>query len=135
MSSHPYKLLRTTAGLTNDPDYAGTQTAPAALVTLTEPSRTGYIQQRPVQVEIVLEWLSAANAVVPGPGSYNVAAVRVLERDGGTIVVDSEAIAARAALPVIVDDVRVGDAFGVRLTAMMAPAGATKARVLYREIW
>jgi hypothetical protein len=131
-----YKLLRTKADLNPDADYAETQSSPAAAELIEIQSPTGKIEGS-VEVEVVVEWLNAAGAVVAGRGSFTMNLVRVLDRAqptlSGQIVVDSVSISGVGSRPILIGDCRVGDQLGVRLTNIVAPGGATGLRVLYKE--
>lgn len=149
-----YKLLRTTADKADDADWAGgnPQTIPSATIQITDQGIPSQGVSKPIKVEIVLEWLDAANAVVTsgGRGTFDVQAIRVMSRRQGApavvgassvvadttvCIVDTAALTGQVAYrPIIVDEVMPGDRFTVRLTNMVN-AGASKARILYREIY
>lgn len=127
-----YKLLKTSSGLTNDADYAGTQVAPTSTVTLVSPASEGHPLK--IGVHFVLEWLDAGGVVVAGAGSFTLQAIKVTPRElGGSVVEGSAAVAGTGSATMIEDDLRVGDVLGVRVSGITAPGGATKYRVLYRE--
>lgn len=133
-STSDYKLLTTSTGVLDDADYAGTQVAPTDVAVVAYPVRVGYDPSF-IQVEFVLEWLDAAEAVVVGAGSFTFAVVKIIDRPGAatSIVVDSAAIAAVGSRPFVASDLRIGDTIGVRITGITAPATTTHWRVFYRE--
>ncbi len=142
-SDFDYKLLRTKADFTDDVDFAATQVAPvdADTAVVAYPDQVGNVIRRGIQIEIVIEWLSNALAVVAGAGSFTLQVVRVIDRPlaisstPGAIVVDSVGISGRGSRPILIGDMRAGDQFGVRLSGITGPGGgATKLRVLYREV-
>ena len=68
MSTYAYQLLKVKTGFADDPDYSATQTAPPELVVIA-PQKESIVN---VQVELVVEWLDGADAVVPGKGSFDI---------------------------------------------------------------
>lgn len=128
-----YATLKTSSGLTDDADYVGTQAAPADTKTVAPyPATEGHPFR--VAVHFVLEWLDAGGLVVAGAGSFTFQAVKVTPRAlGGNIVEGAAPVAAVGSIPLIEDDLRVGDVVGCRISGISAPGGATKYRVLYRE--
>jgi len=124
----PFKLLRTSTALTDDADYAGTQVAPTSLVTLASVAS-------PTGIELVVEWLDVGEAIVNGAGEYTLNVIKVVDRPGGasSIVIDSLPIECQGSRSIVVDNLRVGDSIGVRLTDITAPGASTHFRVLYRE--
>jgi hypothetical protein len=138
-----YRLLRVKTSLASpDPDYAGTepeQTFPpdAELVVLGRPGHTPTGGPVRIKVEIVVEWLDGDDERIGGRGTFDVQAIRVseLRTFSELLVVDSPVLPGQMAYrPIIIDDILVGDRFGVRLSNIDAPAEAEKARVFYREI-
>lgn len=149
-----YKVLRTTTNTSDDTDWAGAdpQTIPAATVQLEGPGHGTNSLSKPLKVEVMLEWLNADNTVdTTDRGTFSLQAIRVMSRrqsgptvtgassvvaDGTLCVVDSAALTGQVAYrPIIIDEIMPGDQFTVRLTSMTPSSGATKARVLYREIY
>jgi len=132
MSTYDYQQLRVKVGFGDDADFAGTQVAPADLVTIA-PQKDSIEN---VQVELLIEWLDPADVVQPGRGAFTIHVVRVIDREpaAGQVVVDSVALTASGYRAVLIDDTRAGDLMGVRLTAITPPGGTeTKMRVLYKE--
>ncbi len=149
-----YKFLRITTNTSDDTDWCGgdPQTLPSATVKLVEPGFGPQASSKPLKVEIVLEWVNADGTVdTTDRGTYSVAGIRVMSRaqTGPTVVPNSSVAADRtmcvvdtptvtgciAYRPVIIDEIMPGDEFTVRLTSMTPSSGATRARVLYREIF
>ena len=137
-STFDYQLLLTSADLTDDADFAGTQTAPSTLKKVDPPDKIGNIVPRGVQLEIVVEWLTSAGVIVAGAGSFTLRVVKVIYRGWlnpkTSIVVDSAAVSGQGSRPILISDMRVGDEFAVRITGITAPATTDKYRVLYREV-
>jgi hypothetical protein len=131
MSTYDYQLLRVKTGFADDPDYSATQSPPPELVVIA-PQKESIVN---VQVELVVEWLDGADAVVAGKGSFDIHVVRVIDRpDASQIVVDSTLLQSVGNRALLIDDTRAGDQLGVRLSNIVAPgAGAAKCRVLYKE--
>lgn len=133
-----YKLLKTSADLNADADYAGTQAEPAALVVLQVPQTSGQIVGAPIQLELVLEWLDD-DVVVVGAGAFTLSVIKVVDRPadpGGAIVTDSVGIAGQGSRPILIGDVRIGDNVGVRITGITGPGSTEdRYRVFYRELW
>jgi hypothetical protein len=131
MSTYDYQLLRVKTGFADDPDYSATQSPPPELVVIA-PQKESIVN---VQVELVVEWLDGADAVVAGKGSFDIHVVRVIDRpDASQIVVDSTLLQSVGNRALLIDDTRAGDQLGVRLSNIVPPgAGAAKCRVLYKE--
>ena len=134
MSHSKYKLLRTTANLNDDVDWAGTQVAPvdALLAILAHP--TGEVD-KPFKVLVVVEWLDVLGDVVVGAGEYTAAGILVVDRalTANEIVVTSKTINNIGSRPLVITDLNAGDKFTVRLTDITAPGASTHLRVLYQE--
>ena len=129
MSTYDYQLLRVKTGFADDPDYVATQTLPE-LVTIA-PQKESIVN---VQVELAIEWLDGSDVVVPGRGSFDIHVLRVIDRPDATqIVVDSALLQTVGSRALLIDDTRSGDQLGVRLSNIVAPGGAAKCRVLYKE--
>jgi hypothetical protein len=141
-SRQPYKLLRTKTGFTDDTDFAGTQTAPAASDTkiVAQPDRADHYVRRGVQLEFLLEFVDNSNVVIAGAASYTLSVIRTtshLDAVPPAVSVVASApvtVTAKAHVPLIFPDVKPGDDFSVRLTGITEPATATKVNVYYREI-
>ena len=131
MSTYDYQILKVKSGFVDDPDYSATQTPPPDLVVIA-PQKESIVN---VQVEIVVEWLDAVDAVVAGKGSFDIHVVRVIDRpDSSQIVVDSTLLQSVGNRALLIDDTRAGDQLGVRLSNIVSPGGgAAKCRVLYKE--
>ena len=144
ISFNHFRELRVTAGLADDPDFAGLdpQQIPASgdIVVLRAPGpdpRTPV----PLKVQILVEWLDVSDNVVTrgGRGSFDIQALHVSDRQSplsGQFVTDSVLLRAQMAYrPIVIDEVMSGDSFSVRLINLVSPdATAVKARVLYREM-
>lgn len=129
-----YKLLRDKANTTNEADNVLTQTIPPVgeLKTL---AGSGDDIIRPVEVELVVLFLDMAGVIVTtGRGSFDVNILRIVDApSAATIVVDSAPVSAVGGRPLLIDDMRVGDQFGVRLSNIVVPMNATAMRILYKE--
>jgi hypothetical protein len=133
-----YKLLRVTADLADDADDVLLQTASVPLVTLVISP-----VEKITKVEFVLEWVDANDdPKLGGRGSFTARIIRKMlrgeESQGAAgaeeLWVDVADIPGIAYRPFLVTDVMKGDELGVLLTSMAGPGGATKARVMYREL-
>ena len=134
-----YKLLRTTADLTDDTDFVLSQTDPTGLADLKRGSARAAESSDPIQIECVVEWIDGAgDPVITSRGSFDARFMRQMDRPtalGGEVFVDATTITISdgAYRPFIIDDIMPGDDFTVLLFNMVAPGGATRARILYRE--
>lgn len=123
-------LLRTTVDLADDADFVATQTAPPSSAQAISDLRG---------VEILVEFIDSASppAVKVGAGSFKIEALRILNRPtaqgGGSIVCSGAGVTAQAARPVYLTWMQPGDSFSVRVTNIVAPAGATKLRMFWRS--
>jgi len=134
------KLLKTSTGVLDDADYAATQAAPADTVTLSGPRRQGNLDLEISAIELVVEWLDAAEAVVAGLGSFDLQLIVLYTRTApltGNVVTGSQTFAgSQGSIGIFVTGIDAGDVCGVRLTNIVGPGGAeTHYRVLYREIF
>lgn len=147
MASSTYKFYRILSALSDDTDYAGTQSETGLVVVRAAPCR-GY--GSPVKVEFMAEYRSAADAVVArASGTFSVQMIRRMQRPafnsndggssktiGGSALVDSASLTGQTAhRPIVGDEVLPGDEVGLRFhTFASSPVGATQLWVYYREI-
>jgi len=133
------KLLKTSAGVGDDADYAATQAVPADTVTLSAPRRQSNLDLELSAVELVVEWLDAAEAVVAGLGSFDLQLIVMYTRAApmtGTVVTGSQTFAgSQGSIGIFVTGIDAGDVVGVRLTNIAGPGATTHYRVMYREIF
>lgn len=133
-----YKLLRETTDLTDDTDHVLVQTDPGGLADLRRGFARAAESGDPIHIECMLEWIDGAgDPVITSRGSFDATIMRQMDRPasiGGGVFVDAVALVGVPAYrPFLVDDIMPGDDFTVLLSSMVAPVGATRARVLYRE--
>lgn len=133
-----YILLRKKTDLgVGDTDYTTTQGAVPVSFLVTLPDSGGGDVARQQMVEILVEWRGAADVVVGGAGSFNAHVLRVLDRpaaEGGSVNVKSITLAGVAYQPMLLEDMRFGDQFGVALSAIAAPGTATQAWIYYKAV-
>jgi len=128
-SAIDFAVLRTkTVASGDDADYVDTQAAPTDLVR--GPLEVREDTRRPLQLEVTYEWQDVGGAVVVGAGrgTATLTPIAVLDRPGGGGPDIRDGVPqplTPAGRMLLLEDVPMGDQIGIRVTAMVPPAGAT----------
>jgi len=137
---YPWKVLTTKVGFVDDADYVTTQVAPTDTATMVLAGRE---RGDPITVEVVAEYQTAADAVTTvARGAVTMNIIKVMPGEPTTGSASDQRITDSATLTAVpggrsalIDEVRVGDVLGVRLTSMADPGGpSVSIRVSYREL-
>lgn len=138
MSGKKWQILRKKPNVTNEStDYEATQTDPGDTFFAKAPHAATQPYQPP-RIEMFFEFRDANNALVV-LGSSDIVPLRRLKREfddattysfhGGPTLSGQ-----KAARTFVLTDVDVGDEFGIRFSAITAPATSTQIWLYYREL-
>lgn len=141
-----WKVLKTVTGDTDETDYAGDQTAPDDDELLSVAAKAPNGLDQTTGVAVMVEMIDNDGVVqARGAGAFDLQFVWVAPRstdhddvgqESGTMIGDTAAKTAQVPYRPILTDFRGGPStkVGVRLTNITLSAGATKYRVLIREL-
>jgi len=138
MSFFDWKEIRIKSDLVDDTDHVDAQSSPPDDELRQVPSVGDGQLEEPATLEVMIEYIDGAEAPVTGAGrgTADVQFIKLVDRpnNAGLTIVDTVEIAAVPSYrPVLVDSVRTGTQYWVRLTNITAPAGATGVRIFGKE--